>query len=357
MKKLLPSSSGTLIGDVEAGDYFAYSFSWNYENVYDISQLSAIAWIQNTNTKEVIQACNASQTIEPIFANEAMVSNISNVKQNNCSGEAEPKVLLTNFGSNALTSVELEVLVNGESLKTMTWTGNLAVTESAVVELGKINFPVVEQNTLEVRILGVNGGNDEANSNDIASFSIKGSPDNAGKEIKLTLRTDSNPEETTWKVTNLNTGEVVLEGGPYPDPNTNYNIILEIPEDGCYDFTIFDAGGNGLLGSGLYGLKADGATLFSGKEFGFSESNEFSYEDTVGTEETLDNSVQIFPNPITSLMSIMNEGEQTVTIYNMAGQRVFEGMSNGFLQIDMKRFGSGIYAVKVGETTTRVVVK
>ena len=41
----------------------------------------------------------------------------------------------------------------------------------------------------------------------------------------------------------------------------------------------------------------------------------------------------------------------------MAGQRVYEGYCEGTLKIDMKRFGCGIYAVKVGDETQRVVVK
>ena len=56
-------------------------------------------------------------------------------------------------------------------------------------------------------------------------------------------------------------------------------------------------------------------------------------------------------------MNIESDGEQMVTIYNMAGQRVYEGMSSGNLQIDMKAYGTGIYAIQVGEETQRVVVK
>lgn len=357
MKKLLPSASGTTIGDVEEGDYFTYSFTWAYENVYDISQLDAIAWIQNTNTKEVIQACKSSETMQPLYANEAMVYDISNVKETNCSGVAEPLVVLTNFGSNALTSAELEVLVNGETIKTVPWTGNLATTEAVQIDLGEINFTVEPDNNLEVRIKSVNGGNDEAPGNDNTSYLIKGAPDNASTTMKLTIRTDANPQETSWKITDMNSGEVIMEGGPYDTPNHAYNETLVFDRDGCFDFTIYDAGGDGLGGSGIYGLKSNGVTLFSGKEFGYSESHEFSYEITVGTNENTTTSTRVFPNPTSGMVNIMNDGEQTVTIYNMAGQRVYEGTSNGYLQIDMKGFGAGIYAVKVGDETLRMIVK
>ena len=357
MKKLLPAASGTYIGDVEPGDYFAYTFSWELANIYDMSQLDAIAWIQNQGTKEVYQACKSSESIEPFYANEAMVSDISNVKRTNCSGEAEPKVILTNNGSNDLTSAELEVVVNGESLKTVDWSGNLSIFESTAIDLGPISFVVEDDNLLEVRIKSINGGSDEASMNDIATFDITGAPENVAKVLKLSIRTDSNPQETTWKVTNLSTGEVVLEGGPYDQANHMYNETLEITGDGCFDFTIYDAGGDGFTTGGLYGLKAGGTTLFSGSSFGSSESNEFSYEVAVEVEEGYIHTTSIYPNPTDGVINIISQGEQCVTIYNMTGQCIFESQCSGELQIDMKRFGAGIYAVKVGNESTRIVVK
>ena len=356
MKKLLPAASGTYIGDVEPGDYFAYTFSWELANIYDMSQLDAIAWIQNQGTKEVYQACKSSESIEPFYANEAMLSDISNVKSTNCSGEADPKVLMSNNGSNAITSAELEVLVNGEWLKTFEWSGNLPSLQSETIDLGAISFPVEALNTLEVRIKSINGGIDEASSNDIASLEFKGSPETVGKVLKLSIRTDTNPQETTWKIINLTTGETVLEGGPYDEANHMYTETLDITGDGCYDFTIYDAGGNGLDG-GVYGLKAGSTTIFSGSTFGESESNEFSYEVTANVEECLDRSVNIYPNPTDGILNVVSKGEQIVVVYNTIGQIVFEGICDGLLQIDMKHFGAGIYAIKVGNETQRVVVR
>ena len=357
MKKMLPNSTGTPLGQMMAGDYFSYTFSWELANIYNNDQLDAIAWVQNSDTKEVYQACKSSQEFEPFYTNEACVNGLGNIKSVTCSGVEVPTVVLTNYGSNTLTSAELEVLINGETMKTLAWSGNLACLASETVDLGEITFPIEENNLLEVRINSVNGGTDEAPVNDVTSFNVKGSPDIVGKVLKLTVRTDANPEETTWKVTHLGTGEVVLEGGPYDTPNHNYTETLEITGDGCYDFTIYDAAGNGLTGSGIYGLKAGSTILFSGKSFEYSESNEFSYEVVANAEETLCTATAIYPNPTTGVVNIESDGDQNVTIYNMAGQRVFEGPCHGYLQIDMKAYGAGIYAIQVGDETQRVVVK
>lgn len=357
MKKLLPSSSGQSLNSLEANGYFAYTFTWKLANIYNMDQLDAIAWVQNSNTKEVYQACKSNLSPDPFYANEAAVSDITNVKKMNCSGLAEPTVLLTNYGSNAMTSAELEVQVNGESLKTISWTGNMPTFGSEAIELGEVSFPVEEENTLEVKIKSVNNGQDEASDDDVTSFSIKQAYQAIGKMIRVNIRTDINPQETTWKVTKVSTGEVIQEGGPYTEPNTMYVDTIVITADGCYDFTIYDAGGDGLTGSSVYGLRAGSASMFSGSRFGDSESTEFSYEVTADVEENLSPCTSIYPNPTSGLVNIVSKGQQNVTIYNLVGQRVFEGMCNGTMQLDMKQFGTGIYAILVGNETQRVVVK
>ena len=74
-------------------------------------------------------------------------------------------------------------------------------------------------------------------------------------------------------------------------------------------------------------------------------------------EEGYIHTTSIYPNPTDGVINIISQGEQCVTIYNMTGQSIFESQCSGELQIDMKRFGAGIYAVKVGNESTRIVVK
>lgn len=356
MKKLLPSSSGEYLGELAVDDYFAYSFSWEWANVYNVDQLDAIAWVQNQNTKEVYQACRSSQSLVPFYQNEAGLSNIDHVKSVSCSGLVEPVVDLCNFGSNPLTSAELEVLVNGEHVKNLSWTGNLQTYVSERVEIGEVSFPVEEENLIEVRIKSVNGGDDEAPKNDLVSYSFVGATEIVGKVLKLTIRTDSNPQQTTWKVKNMATGEVIQEGGPYSQANHNYSESLEIPATGCYDLTIFDEGGDGLVG-GFYGLKAGSTTIFSGGEFADFESNEFAYQVTTGIDEAQDQTAQVYPNPTSEMLNIICKGVQKVALYNVVGQCVYEGVAEGWLQVDMNQYGSGIYAIQIGNETQRVVVK
>ena len=357
MKKLLPAASGTSLGNLMAGDYFAYSFTWTMANVYDVNMIDAIAWVQNPDTKEVYQACKSSVSPVPFYDYEAAISELSNVKSMNCSGLAEPKVAVSNYGNQTLTNVEFEVLVNDEVLKTVEWTGSLGLFESTTVELGEVAFAVQEENNLVVRIVSVNGMADEGPKNNMLSTTFDGSPENSNVTIKLTIKTDANPQELTWRLMNLTTGEMVQEGGSYDQTNHTYTETLNVTDDACYDFTIYDAGGDGITNNGMYYVKAGSKTLFYGTTFGASDSNEFSYGATSDVEESQNELTRIFPNPTTGLINVVCQGEQTVAVYNLTGQCVYTGVAEGQLQIDLSGFGAGVYAVKVGDKAWRTVVK
>ena len=358
MKKLLPNAGGTLVGDsMEAGDYFAYSFTWELANIYDMNQLDAIAWVQCGGTKEVYQACLSSENFEPYFDNDAAVTNLSHVKFMNCSGSTHPMVELTNYGSNALTTAELEILVNGTSVSTVTWNGNLSTYETAVVDLGELSIPVEDENTLEVSVLSVNGTDDQSSLNNVVSMTFLAAKEVVAKTLKVVIKTDDNPGEITWHVTNNETGDVVQEGGPYDQANHKYEEILEIASDGCYTLAIYDAGGDGITGTGYYSLKTSNQTIFSGGDFTDSDSNDFIYEVFVSAEEQNSVKTGVCPNPTKGVIRVLTDGVQEVSVYNMAGQRVYVGLCEEMLQLDLKPFGSGVYAIKAGDQVWRVIVE
>ena len=72
-----------------------------------------------------------------------------------------------------------------------------------------------------------------------------------------------------------------------------------------HQFTIYDAGGDGLAGTnGIYGLKCGSKTVFAGSEFTDEESNEFFFEANLGVEENESNICTIYPNPSNGILNI-----------------------------------------------------
>ncbi|MCH8966777.1 MAG: hypothetical protein IID43_03795, partial [Planctomycetes bacterium] len=64
--------------------------------------------------------------------------------------------------------------------------------------------------------------------------------------ILVSILTDNFPGETTWEVTDHGTGAVIASGGPLVDANTLHEIPVCVDSTGCFDFTIFDAFGDGI---------------------------------------------------------------------------------------------------------------
>ena len=97
--------------------------------------------------------------------------------------------------------------------------------------------------------------------------------------VDVSVLTDNYPLETTWVVRDQ-AGEVLAQGGPYPQAYTQYDTTFCLPE-GCYAFTVFDTFGDGIccgFGDGLYTLSSDNEILVAGGEFAFVADEDFCLE-------------------------------------------------------------------------------
>ena len=116
-----------------------------------------------------------------------------------------------------------------------------------------------------------------------------------GTNVTVTITLDNYPEETSWTLTDAS-GNTIGSGGTYgsqPDGSTVSETFCLT--DGCFDFTINDAYGDGICcqyGSGSYAVTdADGNVLVSGGNFGDSETNNFCVGSTE-PDPTCDDGVQ-----------------------------------------------------------------
>ena len=99
-------------------------------------------------------------------------------------------------------------------------------------------------------------------------YAFEEAPVVVNKTLKLSIRTDDEPQNITWDIVKTSNGEVVVSGGPYEEPHKVYSENIELVDDNCYMFTIYDAGGNGMAGgNGLYGIKVGSQTIISGNDF------------------------------------------------------------------------------------------
>jgi hypothetical protein len=106
--------------------------------------------------------------------------------------------------------------------------------------------------------------------------------------LDFTLLTDNYPEETTWNIAD-ESGNVVLEGGPYSGQQTTYTASTCVAT-GCYVLTVNDSYGDGLQYSGVVGnytlTDNDGnvlAQMVNGGDFGSQAVDNFCV-DAGGTD-------------------------------------------------------------------------
>eukprot|EP00956_Cyclotella_meneghiniana_P015005 scaffold22737_cov80-Cyclotella_meneghiniana.AAC.2 len=81
----------------------------------------------------------------------------------------------------------------------------------------------------------------------------------------LVIKTDDNPEEITWNIVDNDSGDIVMEGGPYELPQSVYTKRACMV-DGNYTFNIRDEGEDGICcedGYGLYMLYNEGELIAS----------------------------------------------------------------------------------------------
>ena len=363
MKKLLPSAAGTSIAAMEAGDYFAYKYSWALANVMNVSELTAVAWLQDGTTKQMIQGCKSSDDVQPFFAKQAKISKLDHTKKTICSSSVNPDIYVTNFGSETINSLAVNVSVNGTSIADLTWQGNIDFGKTAKINFGELNFADVEtleNNEMIFEITQINGAADEY-APGTYRYAFEEAPVVVNKTLKLSIRTDDEPQNITWDIVKTSNGEVVVSGGPYEEPHKVYSENIELVDDDCYMFTIYDAGGNGMAGgNGLYGIKVGSQTIISGNDFTDKESNEFYFTKNDGVAENIGNDAHIYPNPSNGFITVDVEGMNVLTVYNTTGQMVYNQSINDKTTVDLSKLEKGTYLMvlttKDGKNTKQVIV-
>ena len=342
MKKLLPGAAGTSIAAMEAGDYFAYKYSWALANVMNISELTAVAWLQDSSTKQMIQGCKSSEDYQPFYEKQSKIAGIDHTKKHICSGNVAPDIFVDNFGSETINSLTINIKLNGEDLTQVAWEGNIPFGRQAKISLGDLGFSADEANEMLIEIAAINGTPDDY-AVSVYSYLFNEPVSVTNTSFKLQVRTDDDPQSITWDIVNTTTGDVVISGGPYEEANKIYTTNFTIETSGCYMFTIYDAGGNGLSGAnGVYALKSGNTTLTSGSQFNDKESDEFSLL-IADIAEYAENKAIVYPNPTQGMLTIDTEECGYVGLYNMAGQMVLTQKIEGKTVLNISGFEKGTY--------------
>lgn len=164
-----------------------------------------------------------------------------------CDGSVQPVLRVQNVGNQTMTSCDIDVLKNGLTNNTFNW---VLGVPAAPGQTRQPALPVVggvqPGDVLEFRILTVNGQTDQDTDGNIMLVPMTDEKGSAPSyQVQVKVLTDDNPGETSWAIKDP-LGAVVAASPAYTLPGSSFQTDLVLSADQCYNFEVYDSGGDGL---------------------------------------------------------------------------------------------------------------
>lgn len=367
--------TGYPIIDDAANIFDAYSNSY-YPTIYTVCPNRMLQESGQLAAADHATLLFANDCAAATMANDAAVLSYTG-ETITCSGSPSAvSAQLMNLGTENLTSATLDLMVDGNSVLSYNWSGNLDTYELVDVQMGSHQFDGNTEFTIEVTSGDMNA------ANDMVAGSVEGATESTTL-FSINLTTDGWGEETGWEVRSID-GTVIESVAPGTYENTTtYQEYVSVPSTGCYTFTLIDTYGDGLFGSqwnnvdgncqvytvdnnlGIYSY----VYLYDGT-YNFSEDTRAAdVMSVVGVEEQAAASTfNVYPNPVVNTawvdLSLTNSEDVRLDVVNLIGQKVSSqdlgtmSAGNSRLPLDMSGLDSGIYLVTLtaGDTVSTLRV-
>jgi len=251
-----------------------------------------------------------------------------------------------NFGTGTLTETTIDVTLNGAVVNSFVWQGTLTPGNSITASILVQNL-IEGANELSMEAYLPNGQEDQRPENNGTSrgFAVSGEE----RDITLTLTLDEYPNETTWKITDVQ-NNTLFSGGPYATPNSTISETWCLDPRQCYK--LISSTQNGIIliqpASGLapYSYSIDNGVSFQGSNIFTSlsagtyqiivrDQNNCEYTETLqfGMMTSVDLTeknaqVHIYPNPTQGVFKVdisglvANSHHLELQIFDAGGKRI-----------------------------------
>jgi hypothetical protein len=279
-----------------------------------------------------------------------------------------PRVTIRNYGSNTLTSCDIDFHIDGGPTETFHWTGTLSFMDTVSVNLPITNIPAFwsttsGNNIFYATVRNPNGATDEYATNNDLTSNYNMVPTYVA-DIIINFKTNANGSESAFRLSD-GSGNIIFQRSGMGN-STVYSDTVHLA-DGCYKFEITDSGGDGLYyyfnsgaGSGLARLKnANTGITFKNYKPGFGSRYEDYFK--VGylfaiDETSLPSQMLVYPNPGPGVFNVdlsgFGTGDLTIEVYNTMGQLITRNVTyvpNGeaIVPIDISNVADGMYVIRV----------
>ena len=354
-----------------------------YPTLFMICQDRTIREVGQINATSMYAAHN--ECAQPVGINNAGLSDYLGNSLHFCDDYAfTPKISVTNYGTSIMTTATLEVIVNGSTVSTVDFEGELYTFDKELISFDEIT--VAPGDEIAINILAVNGEDDEDSSDNLYTEILETPQEIDNNTLNVEIMTDSKGNETFWAILD-GTGAVVEDGGnvfvglngggtqgiPFGgyDDNTLYEITVTLPQTDCYKIRLVDNWGDGLTGDGYFKVTdANGNVVYEVSDFEAYANRTVSASFTVGTDEIagLEN-FRVYPNPTQSDITINLDLTETIaaqlTLTDLSGKIIStqnlgqRTAGNHQIELSMNDLAPGVYYVELtsdkGVATQKVV--
>ena len=313
---------------------------------------------QTSNPYSLVSACPSPASND----NDARTFDYSGETQT-CEGDLVPEIMIQNYGIANLTSLTIEVALNGAVVSTTPWVGNLTTYGTDNIILPALTG-LNSNDAITINTTYPNGIADaDPSNNPTVAFNVDLATQNTNTLVTVEIVTDAYGAETTWDIKNAS-GANVLSGGPFSNLGAA-GTTVEAPVSGtlntneCHTFTIYDSYGDGIdagYGVGSFTVTdGSGTILGSGGQFADSDGASFKTGNSSTTDvNEVTSNILIYPNPVKDVLTI--EGSYvSIEIVDLFGKVVLSSGSQKV--IDVSSLSNGFYLANIKNQKSIIVKK
>ena len=248
-EEITTTTSGTFVDRT-----YTYTIPADYNGVgAELADLHVVAFITESN-QEIITG-NKCETDFVGFAvnNDAAVEEIITPSEN-CGEVITPAVKVRNLGGDPITSLTITTTVNGGTVSTTNWTGEISPLHVTEITLEDVMYTPAASNEIVVTITT----SDENNDNNSLTTTFGQAESFETSIVTVEIKTDAYGSESSWKMFDAN-GSVIAQSTTMGN-NTVYTTDVTVT-NGCYEFVMYDSYGDGILAPGYIKLFDAAGTL------------------------------------------------------------------------------------------------
>jgi len=209
--------------------------------------------IDLSNSGDYEITVNLSHPDDVYENNDSFTTTVSNILQYDaslqiealrvlCGDVVEVDLTISNLGDTTINEIKIEIVVNGVSTLINYDSFEIIHSEQETITL-VLDQNLQESNDILLDIISVNNQNDESTANDIVTTTT--TLDSSYDIVTFIINPDNYPEETSWKLYDSTTNEIVHTGSLNSDSDYYIEDIC-VNFDSCFTLDFFDSYGDGI---------------------------------------------------------------------------------------------------------------